>query len=121
MHATVQHREAACAKHRFMATIDPEIWRIAALRADRKGRNATWVQADLWIIGDGLPPGARKRILTELRWVADGGCPGAFGRFYVAGCLARRFPPTLRRLNVGPSFHQAVAHLPDERALPLLD
>ena len=35
--------------------------------------------------------------------------------------MARRFPPNLRYLKLGPSFYQAVAKLPNDIAIPLLE
>jgi hypothetical protein len=75
-----------------------------------------WQIGDWWLVGERYGRGVRKQVVTA---------PGCRGPSYdscrVAGAMARRFPPRLRRLHIGFVHHQAVASLPDAKALDLLD
>jgi N6-adenosine-specific RNA methylase IME4 len=68
------------------------------------------------LAGEHFGRGIRKRIVMAQAWRGP-----TYDSCRVAGVMARRFPPRLRHLNVGFVHHQAVASLPDTKALSLLD
>jgi N6-adenosine-specific RNA methylase IME4 len=75
-----------------------------------------WQIGDWWLAGERFGRGIRKRIVIAPEWHGP-----SYDSCRVAGVMARRFPPRLRRLHVGFAHHQAVAPLPNAKALSLLD
>ena len=75
-----------------------------------------WQIGDWWLAGADIGRGIRKQIVMAPGWRGP-----SYDSCRVAGSMARRFRPALRRLHIGFVHHQAVAPLPDGVALDLLD
>ena len=91
-------------------------WKSAGLPLGRSERQLMWQIGDWWLAGDKFGRGIRKQIVMAPGWRGP-----SYDSCRVAGSMARRFRPALRRLHIGFVHHQAVAPLPDGVALDLLD
>src|SRR4051812_44564998 len=91
-------------------------WKAAGLPLGRTERRLMWQIGDWWLAGERFGRGVRKQIVTRTQWRGP-----TYDSCRVAGVMARRFPPRLRRLHVPFVHHQAVASLTDAKALDLLD
>jgi N6-adenosine-specific RNA methylase IME4 len=91
-------------------------WKSAGLPLGRSERQLMWRIGDWWLAGERFGRGVRKQIVIAPEWRGP-----TYDSCRVAGVMARRFPRALRRLNVGFVHHQAVASLPDGKAMGLLD
>jgi N6-adenosine-specific RNA methylase IME4 len=91
-------------------------WKAAGLPLGRSERRLMWQIGDWWVAGELFGRGVRKQIVMAPGWRGP-----TYDSCRVAGAMARRYPRTLRRLNIGFVHHQAVASLPDVEALDLLD
>jgi N6-adenosine-specific RNA methylase IME4 len=91
-------------------------WKATGLPLGRAERHLMWQIGDWWLVGERYGRGLRKQVVTAPGWRGP-----SYDSCRVAGAMARRFPPRLRRLHIGFVHHQAVASLPDAKALALLD
>lgn len=117
--ATVTHDTLACRQpldQKLFSYPTLNDWIAAGIPLGRIERTNPWDIADWWIAGERFSHGTRKRIVTASSWKGP-----KYESCMTMASVARKFPPTSRRLDLLLGHHQAVQGLPPDTANRLLD
>lgn len=94
-----------------------DAWEAEGLRLSNTMRSVMWDVGDWW---NDPPDGVnRVKVVRSDRWKEAGGLTHGVCR--VAGSVANRWPVLCRHNTLTFEHHKAVAPLPDEQAIPLLE